>query len=76
VHIFSLTFEDGGTLHSDLVLRLDGFDRRCDSYHLALDPEGLPEQEDAEKVRLVLVRLPERSSPHARELDRSRGGFK
>jgi hypothetical protein len=55
--ILSLTFEDKGTLHNDVVLRLDGLDRRSDSYYLALDPEVLPNQEDAEKVRLVLILL-------------------
>jgi hypothetical protein len=53
----SLSFEDNGRAHNDLVLRLDGFERRGDSYYLALDQHVLPEEEDAEKVRLVLVRL-------------------
>ncbi len=55
--ILSLTFEDTGTLHNDLVLRLDGFDRRCDTFYLANDTEVLPDRRDAEKVRIVLVRL-------------------
>lgn len=53
----SFAFEDNGTQHNDLVLRLDEFERRCDSFYLALDNYLLPEDEDAEKVRAVLVRL-------------------
>ena len=40
-----------------MVFRLDEFERRCDSFYLALDNYLLPEDEDAEKVRAVLVRL-------------------
>ncbi len=53
----SLEFEDNGTAHDDLVLRLAGHWWTCDSYYLALDRELLPEREDAEKVHAVLRRL-------------------
>lgn len=50
-----------GPLHGDLVLRLNQFDRRCDSFYLNLnlahDNSLLPEDRHAEKVRRVLVRL-------------------
>jgi hypothetical protein len=55
--VASLSFLDNGTLHGDLVLLLDHFERRCDSFYLAHDNNLLPEERDAEKVRLVLVRL-------------------
>ena len=55
--MLSLEFEDQGTQHGDLVLRLDHFDRRCDSYYLAIDTALSRDQEDADKVRRALVRL-------------------
>jgi hypothetical protein len=55
--VASLLFEDNGTRHRDLVLRLDHFERRCDSFYLGHDNDVLPGRRDAEKVRLVLVRL-------------------
>ena len=48
------TFEDNGTAHDDLVLRLGNSVWRCDSYYLALDEGVFPEREDAQKVRAVL----------------------
>src|SRR5215217_1727649 len=53
----SLRFEDNGRSHDDLVLRIGDAEWRCDSYYLLLDQGMLPDQEDAEKVRRVLVRL-------------------
>lgn len=53
----SLEFKDNDTLHEDLILRFAGELRICDSYYLALDPELLPEREDAGKVPVVLRRL-------------------
>jgi len=52
-----LTFEDNGRAHGDLLLHLEGFERRCDSYYFALDGGVLPGREDAEKVRQVLRQL-------------------
>lgn len=52
-----LAFEDNGRLHDDLVLTVDGVERRCDSYYLALDRGLMPQREDAGKVRKVLARL-------------------
>lgn len=52
-----LRFEDNGTAHGDIVLRLGGERWVSDSYYLALDQELLPEREDADKVRAVLRRL-------------------
>jgi hypothetical protein len=43
-----------------LVLRFGEFEQRGDSYYLALDPNLLPDDEDAKKVRLVLARLLEK----------------
>jgi hypothetical protein len=57
VSLMSLAFEDNGTMHGDLAPQLDHFDRRCDSFYLAADPDLLPDRNDAAKVRLVLVRL-------------------
>lgn len=51
------SYEDNGTAHGDLVLRLDEFERRCDSYFLALDNDLLPDRKDPEKVRAVLREL-------------------
>ena len=56
----TLTFEDNGTAHDDLLLRIGDAIWRCDSYYLALDQGVLAEQEDAPKVRLVLRALLER----------------
>jgi hypothetical protein len=53
----TLTFEDNGTAHNDLVLRLGDLVWRCDSYFLALDDGVLPGHEDAAKVRAVLRAL-------------------
>ena len=53
----ALTFEDDGTGHDDLVLRLGDFSRRCDSYYLALDQRILAGREDGSKVRVVLRAL-------------------
>jgi hypothetical protein len=53
--VLSLSFEDIGEAHNDLVLNLDEFVRRCDTYYLASDPDLLPDQRDADKVRSVLV---------------------
>jgi hypothetical protein len=55
--VMSLSFENNGTAHNDLVLRLDQFERRCDTYYLALDNLFVTEKSGAEKVRLVLIRL-------------------
>jgi hypothetical protein len=52
-----LAFEDNGRAHDDLVLTVDGVERRSDSYYLALDRGLLPQREDAAKVREVLARL-------------------
>jgi hypothetical protein len=64
----SLSFEDNGKVHNDLVLSLDEFVRRCDSYYLALDSDLLPERRDADKVRAVLIRLLEQWAEAVREL--------
>lgn len=53
----TLTFEDNGTAHNDLVLRIGDLVWRCDSYFLALDEGVLPKQGDAAKVRAVLRAL-------------------
>lgn len=50
----TLTFEDDGSAHDDLVLRIGDSVWRCDSYYLLLDRGMLPDQEDASKVRAVL----------------------
>ena len=55
--VVSLSYEDNGSQHNDLVLRLGEFERRCDSFYLALDNYVLPDAEDADKVRQVLVQL-------------------
>lgn len=48
--VMSLSFENSATAHDDLVLRLDQFERRCDSYYLALDNLLLSEEHGADKV--------------------------
>lgn len=56
----TLTFEDNGTAHDDLVLRIGERIWRCDSYYLALDQCVLADNEDASKVQTVLRTLLER----------------
>ena len=46
----TLTFEDNGTGHDDLLLRIGDAVWRCDSYYLALDQGVLAEHEDARSV--------------------------
>jgi hypothetical protein len=53
----SLTFNDNGTSHGDVLLRFAGQEWVCDSYYFAIDDETHPEAEDALKVRAVLKRL-------------------
>jgi hypothetical protein len=53
----SLRFEDNETGHDDLVLRFANQRWVCDSYYLVLDRELLPDRENADKVRAVLLRL-------------------
>ena len=50
-------FENDGSDHDDLVLKVGESVWRCDSYYLALDRRLLPDQEDARKVRTVLRAL-------------------
>jgi len=57
---FRFTFEDNGTAHDDLLLRLGDSVWRCDSYYLALDDGVLADEEDAPKVRAVLRALLEK----------------
>ncbi len=54
---FSLTFNDNGTGHRDIVLCFAGQKWICDSYYFVIDGELLPEAEDERKIRLVLKRL-------------------
>ena len=53
----TIAFEDNGTAHDDLLLRVGDAVWRCDSYYLALDQGVLAKQEDANKIRLVLRAL-------------------
>lgn len=55
--VLRLSFHDNNTLHDDLVLHFSGRLWRCDSYYFAIDSGLLPEREDGDKVRVVLVRL-------------------
>ena len=57
VNHVSLRFDDNGTAHDDLVLRIGDAEWRTDAYYLALDNGMLADQEDSHKVRLVLARL-------------------
>lgn len=56
----TLTFEDNGTAHDDLVLRIGDSVWRCDSYYLALDRGLRADDEDASKVQAVLRTLLEK----------------
>lgn len=55
--MLSIRFEDNDTGHNDIVLILGGERWECDSYYFALDRELMPEQEDGDKIRRVLVGL-------------------
>ncbi|MDL5034574.1 hypothetical protein QRD43_21900 [Pelomonas sp. APW6] len=55
----SLTFHDNTTGHQDIVLRFAGQEWICDSYYLAIDSALLPDVEDEQKIRTVLLRLHE-----------------
>ncbi len=50
----SLTFNDNGTLHGDILLRFAGQEWICDAYYFALDRALLPDAEDDTKIRAVL----------------------
>ena len=54
----TLTFEDNGSYHEDLLLRVGDTVWRADSYYLLLDRGMLEHQEDSSKVRAVLRTLP------------------
>ncbi len=53
----SLRFEDNKTGHKDLILSFAGRVWVCDSYYLVIDSKLSPDQEDANKIRLVLRKL-------------------
>ncbi|MEZ4373110.1 MAG: hypothetical protein AB7K71_23535 [Polyangiaceae bacterium] len=63
-----LRFQDNSKLHDDVVLEFAGQEYTCDSYYFALDNRLLPEQEDDEKIRLVMRRLLEQWLEAARSL--------
>ena len=56
----SFTFEDNGTIHNDLVLRIGDSAWRCDSYYFAIEQYAGDDQEDAPKVRKILRALLEK----------------
>ena len=64
----SLTFEDNGTIHNDLVLRIGDSAWRGDSYYLAMDQYAGDDDEDAPKVRKVLRALLEKWKTAIEEL--------
>lgn len=53
----TLMFEDNGSAHDDLVLKIGDSVWCCDSYYLALDRGMRADHEDASKVRAVLRAL-------------------
>jgi hypothetical protein len=53
----SFRFQDNDKAHGDLILCLGDKSWECDSYYLALDRSLLPDREDGEKIRAVLLRL-------------------
>ena len=55
--VLSFQFKDNNSLHEDIVLYVGKQSWTCDSYYFALDRQLLPDQEDADKVRIVLKRL-------------------
>jgi hypothetical protein len=52
--MLSLEFKDNNTGHDDIILTIGEREIVGDAYYFALDRGVLPEQEDAEKIRIVL----------------------
>ncbi len=52
-----LEFRDNKTLHNDLILHFNGLEIESDSYYFALDRNVKPENEDADKIKIVIKRL-------------------
>jgi hypothetical protein len=53
----SLRYEDNGTLHDDIQLRLENETWTCDSYYFALDRNVQENDESTTKVKAVLRKL-------------------
>lgn len=63
----SFRFEDNGTIHDDLVLRIGDSSWRCDSYYLAIEQYERAD-DDAPRVRAVLRALLEKWKTAIEEL--------
>lgn len=55
-----IQFRDNGTAHRNLHISLEDYFRLADSYYLAIDSALLPDDETADRVRHVLIRLLQR----------------
>jgi len=55
-----IQYRDIKTAHDDLHVWIEGYSRTADSYYLALDRAMLANDESANKVRRVLIRLLQR----------------
>jgi hypothetical protein len=60
--VLSIGYIDNGKAHEDVLLKLGGVERVCDSYYFALDTGIRPGDGSPFKVGLVLIRLIEQWS--------------